>query len=126
MNNWTTPKKAINSELKKVQFEKKTLLREFESLQGEPSLPLWQASSCEGANGRNPERGLGKTSHLPARQAGSAWRVLKVAFLFPVLGRSLSRDLSPLPPLLVEGTWNRVRSRLAPLEVEGASLQGDF
>ncbi len=27
---------------------------------------------------------------------------------------------------LVEGVWNRVRSRLAPLEVGGASLQRDF
>ncbi len=27
---------------------------------------------------------------------------------------------------LVEGAWDRVRSRLAPLEVEGASLQRDF
>ncbi len=38
----------------------------------------------------------------------------------------LPRDLSPLKPLLVEGVWNRIRSRLAPLEVEGASLQRDF
>ncbi len=29
-------------------------------------------------------------------------------------------------PSLVEGAWNRVRSRLAPLEVGGASLQRDF
>ncbi len=96
-------KNAINTELKKLQSEKQALLIELESLQGEPS---WG----EEANERNSKRGLGKTSHLLARQAcqrgrqaGSAWRVLRSAFLFPVLGRSLSRDLSPLKPLLVEG-----------------------
>ncbi len=73
-----------------------------------------------------------KVKDLPARQAcqrqrgrqaahQKAWQVLRVAFLFPVFGRSLSRDLSPLPPLLVEGAWNRVRSRLADLEVGGTS-----
>jgi hypothetical protein len=31
------------------------------------------------------------------------------------------RDLSPLKPVLVEGAWDRLRSRLAPLEVGGAS-----
>jgi len=33
----------------------------------------------------------------------------------------LPRDLSPLKPVLVEGAWDRVRSRSAPLEVGGAS-----
>ena len=33
----------------------------------------------------------------------SAWQVLKVALLFPILGRVLPRDLSPLKPILVEG-----------------------
>ena len=65
------------------------LITLVQSLQGEPS-------GCEGADGRN-----------------SAWKVLKVAFLFPILGKVL--------PILVEGVWYRVRSRLAPLEVGGAS-----
>ena len=55
-----------------------------------------ESSACEGADGRNP-----------------AWQVLKVALLFPILGKVL--------PILVEGVWDRVRSRLAPLEVGGAS-----
>jgi len=45
---------------------------------------------------------------------------MKVAFLFPVLGKIPSRDLSPLKPILVEGAWNRMKSRLVPLEVGGA------
>jgi hypothetical protein len=48
-------------------------------------------------------------------------QVLKVALLFPILGKVLPRDLSPLKPLLVEGAWDRVRSRLVPLEAGGAS-----
>jgi hypothetical protein len=47
--------------------------------------------------------------------------VLKVASLFPILGKVLPRDLSPLKPVLVEGVWDRVRSKLAPLEVGGTS-----
>jgi hypothetical protein len=31
-----------------------------------------------------------------------AWRVLKVAFLFPIPGKVLPRDLSPLKPILVQ------------------------
>ncbi|MFZ8861418.1 MAG: hypothetical protein ACO2PP_13105 [Thermocrinis sp.] len=63
----------------------------------------------EGANGRNP-----------------AWQVLRVAFLFPVLGNVLSRDLSPLKPVLVEGAWDRVRSRLVPLSAGGMVPIRDF
>jgi len=99
---------AINSELKQVQKAKDLLLDKLKSLQGEPS-------SCEGADGRNPKRGETK------KVSQSAWQVLKVAFLFPVLGKVLSRDLSPLKPLLVEGAWDRVRRRSVPLEVGGTS-----
>jgi hypothetical protein len=51
----------------------------------------------------------------------SAWQVLKVALLFPILGKVSPRDLSPLKPILVEGGLERVRKRLAPLEVGGTS-----
>jgi hypothetical protein len=75
---------------------RRLLINLVQSLQGEPS-------GCEGANGRN-----------------STWQVLRVALLFPILGKVLPRDLSPLKPILVEGVWDRVRSRLASLEVGGA------
>jgi IS605 OrfB family transposase len=71
---------ALKSELRSVKKAKK-LLTDLLSLQGE-------SSSCEGAYGRNP-----------------AWQVLKVALLFPILGKVLPRDLSPLKPILVEGVW---------------------
>jgi len=50
---------------------RRLLINLVQSLQGKPS-------GCEGANGRNP-----------------AWQVLKVALLFPILGKVL--------PILVEG-----------------------
>jgi IS605 OrfB family transposase len=99
---------ALKSELKNVDYAKKVLTHLLQSLQSEPS-------SCKGAYGRNPEQGETK------KVSQSAWRVLKVALLFPVLGKVLPRDLSPLKPLLVEGVWDRVRNRLVPLEVGGAS-----
>ncbi len=99
---------AIKSELRSVEDAKKLLTNLIQSLQSEPS-------SCEGANGRNPEQGETK------KVSQVAWQVLKVALLFPILGRVLPRDLSPLKPVLVEGVWDRVRSRLVPLEAGGAS-----
>jgi transposase, IS605 OrfB family, central region len=99
---------ALKSELRNVGYAKKLLINLIQSLQSEPS-------SCEGAYGRNPEQGRG------SKVSSVAWQVLKVALLFPILGRVLPRDLSPLKPVLVEGVWNRVRSRSAPLEVGGAS-----
>jgi Hypothetical protein len=88
---------ALESELRIVENSKKLLTDLIQSLQSEPS-------GCEGAYGRN-----------------LAWRVLKVALLFPILGKVLPRDLSPLKPVLVEGVWDRVRSRLVPLSAGGAS-----
>jgi IS605 OrfB family transposase len=95
---------ALESELKVVENAKNLLVHLVQSLQSEPS-------SCEGAYGRNPEQGETK------KVSQSAWQVLKVALLFPILGRILPRDLSPLKPILVEGVWDRVRhsNGLVPL-----------
>jgi hypothetical protein len=104
---------ALKSELKNVQNGRKLLVHLVQSLQNEPI-------SCEGANGRNPEQGRG------SKVSSSAWQVLKVALLFPILGRVLPRDLSSLKPVLVEGAWDRVRSRLVPLEAGGTLPIRDF
>jgi len=104
---------ALNSELRGVENSKKLLTNLIQSLQSEPS-------SCDGANGRNPEQGETK------KVSQSAWQVLKVALLFPILGKVLPRDLSPLKPMLVEGVWDRVRSRLVPLEAGGTVPIRDF
>jgi len=106
---------ALESELKNVQNAKKLLTNLIQSLQGEPS-------SCEGANGRNSEQGRGNLA------SSSAWQVLRVALLFPILGRIPPRDLSPLKPILVEGAWDRVRrsNGLVPLEAGGTVPMRDF
>jgi len=70
---------------------------------------------------RNPEQGRVEKTILQ-----SAWQVLKVALLFPILGKVLPRDLSPLKPLLVEGAWDRVRSRLVSLPAGGTVPIRDF
>ncbi len=106
---------ALKSELRNVQNSKKLLTNLVQSLQGEPS-------SCKGAYGRNPEQGRG------SKASSSAWQVLRVALLFPILGKVLPRDLSPLKPVLVEGVWDRVRrsNGLVPLEAGGTVPIRDF
>jgi len=104
---------ALEGELRIVENSKKLLTNLIQSLQSEPS-------GCEGANGRNPEQGRGNLA------SSSAWQVLRVALLFPILGRILPRDLSPLKPLLVEGVWDRVRKGLVPLEAGGTVPIRDF
>jgi len=99
---------ALKSELRSVENSKNLLTNIIQSLQSEPS-------SCEGANGRNSEKGETK------KVSQVAWQVLRVALLFPILGKVLPRDLSPLKPVLVEGVWDRVRSRLVPLSAGGTS-----
>ena len=105
---------SVKNELKNVENAKKLLTNLLQSLQSEPS-------SCEGANGRNPEQGRVAKATLQ-----SAWQVLKVALLFPILGKVLPRDLSPLKPVLVEGAWDRVRCRLVPFEAGGTVPIRDF
>ena len=46
-----------------------------------------------------------------AVKGNKVWQVLKVAILFPILGEVFSIDFSSLKPVLVEGTWNRVRRK---------------
>jgi len=104
---------ALKSELRSVEDARKLLANLLQSLQSEPN-------SCEGANGRNPEQGRGNFA------SSVAWQVLKVVLLFPILGKVLPRDLSPLKPVLVEGVWDRVGSRLVPLEAGGTVPTRDF
>jgi len=107
---------ALKSELRSVEDARKLLTNLIQSLQSE-------SSSCEGAYGRNPKQGRVARTTLQ-----SAWQVLKVALLFPILGKVLPRDLSPLKPLLVEGVWDRVRcsNGLVPLEVGGTVPMRDL
>jgi len=104
---------ALESELRSVENSRKLLTNLIQSLQSE-------SSGCEGADGSNSEQGETK------KVSQVAWQVLRVALLFPILGKVLPRDLSPLKPLLVEGAWDRVRSRLVPLSAGGTVPIRDF
>jgi len=65
---------ALESELRNVEYARKLLTNLLQSLQSEPS-------SCEGGNGRNSGQGENR------EVSQSAWQVLKVALLFPILER---------------------------------------
>jgi len=67
-----------------------------------------------------------EANHQGSKASSSAWQVLKVALLFPILGRVLPRDLSPLKPILVEEVWDRLRKGLAPLDAGGTVPMRDF
>jgi len=47
------------------------------------------------------------------------WRVLRVAFVIPLLGRFCVRDFSPLRPLMVQGKWEGIAIRLGPVGFAG-------
>jgi len=54
------------------------------------------------------------------------WRVLRVGFFLPLLGREVPRDLSPLKSILVQGLWEGRKAGLGPLlPVGGRSLRAD-
>ncbi len=59
------------------------------------------------------------------RQAGSAWRVLRVALVLPLLGRAFTRDFSFLKPLLVEGRCKRLTAGLVPSGFGGTMPRGN-
>jgi predicted transposase len=58
--------------------------------------------------GRNSERGRVAKTILQ-----SGWQVLRVAVPFPILGRTPSRGLSSLKPVLVEGVLDRSQEHVS-------------
>jgi len=66
-----------------------------------------------GTNGRNPEDGK------DFKILSTVQQILKVAFLFPVLGK---KKLFPSR----KGAWDRVRKGLVPFEAGGTVPTRDF
>jgi hypothetical protein len=93
---------ALKSELRSVENAKKLLTNLIQSLQSEPS-------SCEGANGRNPEQGRGKSLFFRlASSEGSP--------PLPYPWKGLAKGPFSSEAMLVEGVWDRVRrSRVSSL-----------
>ncbi len=96
---------ALKTEISKLNKDIKLLVHLLSSLESEPETRepanLWKEQVREEV----------KTSY-------KLWQVLRVAFTFPVLGKSFVRDFSPLKPILVD--WGRSVRRLAPMPGVGA------
>jgi IS605 OrfB family transposase len=95
---------GIKRDLRRLKREKKFLEKFLfeikESSQSEPE------TQKQGNLRKEPVRGPGSGQKL--------WRVLRVAFAIPLLGKLFVRDFSPLRPLMVQGKWEGVASRLGP------------
>jgi IS605 OrfB family transposase len=96
---------GIKRDLRRLKKEKKFLEKFLvevrkESSQSEPE------TQEQVDRRKEPVRGPGSGQKL--------WRVLRVALAIPLLGRSFVRDLSPLRPVVVQGRWEGIASRLGP------------
>jgi len=95
---------GIKRDLRRLRKDKKFLERFLveikESSQSEPETQEQVDRRKEPVRG--PESGQ------------KLWRVLRVAFAVPLLGRFFVRDFSPLRPLMVQGRWEGIASRLGP------------
>jgi hypothetical protein len=85
---------------KEKKFLEKFLMETNKSSQSEPE------TQKQVNRRKEPVRGPGSGQKL--------WRVLRVAFAIPLLGRSFVRDLSPLRPVTVQGKWEGIAMRLGP------------
>jgi IS605 OrfB family transposase len=97
---------GIRRDLRKLKREKKFLekfLVEVSSGKSSQSEPETQE---QGHRRKEPVRGPESGQKL--------WRVLRVALAIPLLGRSFVRDFSPLRPVMVQGKWEGIASRLGP------------
>jgi len=96
---------SIKRDLRRLKREKKFLERFLievskESSQSEPE------TQEQGNLRKEPVRGEKSSQKL--------WRVLRVAFAIPLLGKSFVRDFSPLRPVMVQGKWERIAMKLGP------------
>jgi len=85
---------------KEKKFLEKFLMETNKSSQSEPE------SQEQVYRRKEPVRGPESGQKL--------WRVLRVAFAIPLLGRLFVRDFSPLRPVVVQGKWEGIASRLGP------------
>jgi len=97
---------GIKRDLRKLKREKKFLekfLMETNRKESSQSEPETQE---QGNLRKEPVRGEKSSQKL--------WRVLRVAFAIPLLGRLFVRDFSPLRPVMVQGKWEGIARRLGP------------
>jgi len=104
---------GIKRDLRKLKREKKFLEKFLMETNGKESSQSEPETQKQGNQRKEPVRGPGSGQKL--------WRVLRVAFAIPLLGRLFVRDFSPLRPVVVQGKWERIASRLGPDGFAGPS-----
>jgi IS605 OrfB family transposase len=98
---------SIRRDLRKLKREKKFLERFLmETISRNKSPQSEPESQDQGNRRKEPVRGEKSSQKL--------WRVLRVAFAIPLLGRLFVRDFSPLRSVVVQGKWEGIASRLGP------------
>jgi IS605 OrfB family transposase len=103
---------GIKRDLRRLKREKKFLEKFLTEMSNRKESSQSKPETQEQGNLRKePVRGPGSGQKL--------WRVLRVAFAIPLLGRLFVRDFSPLRPVVVQGKWEGVASRLGPVGFAG-------
>jgi hypothetical protein len=97
---------GIRRDLRRLEREKKFLEKFLVEVSNNKSSQSEPETQKQGNMGKEPVRGPQSGQKL--------WRVLRVAFAIPLLGRFCVRDFSPLRPLMVQGKWEGIAMRLGP------------
>jgi len=97
---------GIKRDLRRLKKEKKFLERFLVEVSNTKSSQSESETQKQGNRRKEPVRGPESGQKL--------WRVLRVAFAIPLLGRSFVRDFSPLRPVMVQGRWEGIAMRLGP------------
>jgi hypothetical protein len=97
---------GIKRDLRKLKKEKKFLEKFLIEVSNRESSQSEPETQKQVDRRKEPVRGPGSGQKL--------WRVLRVAFAIPLLGRLFVRDFSPLRPVMVQGRWEGIAGRLGP------------
>jgi IS605 OrfB family transposase len=97
---------GIKRDLRRLKREKKFLERFLVEVSNRKSSQSEPETQEQVDRRKEPVRGEKSSQKL--------WRVLRVAFAIPLLGRMFVRDFSPLRPVVVQGKWEGVAIRLGP------------
>jgi IS605 OrfB family transposase len=97
---------GIKRDLRRLKRERKFLEKFLVEISNNKSSQSEPETQEQVNRRKEPVRGEKSSQKL--------WRVLRVAFAIPLLGKSFARDFSPLRPVMVQGKWEGIASRLGP------------
>jgi hypothetical protein len=107
---------GIKRDLRRLKREKKFLEKFLIEISNRKSSQSEPETQKQVYRRKEPVRGPESGQKL--------WRVLRVAFTIPLLGKSFARDFSPLRPVLVQGRWEGIAGRLGPDGFAGPPRKG--